>query len=110
MVDFRDSTLEEVFVHNPVDKLPEVNVIPDNTAGPSKPIPEILYDPKEIVKKYWVGSFTESRKKKVKLSKSKIRQQVLLTEELHRLEKETDLWKEVFSTHSGSNISSDTLY
>lgn len=101
MVDFGENSLiESVLVQpNPVDNLPEVSV---KKAGPSKPVPEVIYDPKEIVKKYWDGSFTESRKKKVKLSKSKIRQQLLLTEELHHLEKETDLWREVFSSNSGN--------
>lgn len=59
-------------------------------------------DPKEIVKKFWHGSFSDSRNRKLTQTKSKIRQQVLLSEELQRLEKETLLWREVFSDLSGS--------
>ena len=61
-------------------------------------------DPKEIVKKYWHGSFTESRGRKVAQTRSKIRQQMLLTEELQRLENETLQlqWGEIISELSGT--------
>lgn len=59
-------------------------------------------DPQEIVRKFWQGSFTMSRKRKLTQTKSKIRQQMLLSEELQRLENESRLWRDVFSELSGS--------
>lgn len=59
------------------------------------------YDPKEIVKKYWRGSFSHQRKRKMTQSKSKIRRQILLGEELKRLENENGLWRDNFSASTG---------
>jgi hypothetical protein len=49
-------------------------------------------DPKEVVKKFWHGSFSESRNRKLLPTKSKLRQQMLLTEELQQLQKGSMVW------------------
>lgn len=61
----------------------------------------VANDPKEIVRKFWHGSFSVSRKRKLTQTKSRIRQQLLLSEELQRLENETLLWREALSELSG---------
>ncbi len=60
-------------------------------------------DPKEIVKTYWQGSFSQSRKTRMLTrTRSRIRRSILLAEELRKLEKEDVLWKEEYADPAGS--------
>ena len=59
-------------------------------------------DPKEIVQKFWKGSFSQSQKSRNLIhTRSKIRRSILLAEELRKLEKENVLWKEEYADPAG---------
>ena len=59
-------------------------------------------DPKDIVRKFWQDSFSQSRKsRKMTQTRSKIRRSILLAEELRKLEKEDVLWKEEYADPAG---------
>ena len=91
---------ETIIVPQPSEKTQSELTSKETTSEKKSPAPP-PNDPKEIVKKFWQGSFSVSRKKRLTQTRSRIRQQMLLSEELQRLEKETRLWQDVFSDLSG---------
>lgn len=61
-------------------------------------------DPHQIVKAYWQGSLSSRKIRKLPYTRSKIRQSILLAEELHKLEKEDVLWKEEYADPAGTAV------
>lgn len=95
--------------------IPETIVVPPPEEGKIRPqrsrvtrarsSSEILSsDPKEIVRKYWHKSFLESKKRKMTLTRTKLRRQFLLAEELQRLENENSLLKRELYDVAGNYI------